>query len=260
MMFGAGEALDLLDWKRQIFRLYEEVRANPDPRSAWELWRGTRDQLYRGHPQSPLPAERRAGFPGCSYFAYDPQARVLAWVEPGARVHRDERSSTGAAFPFSSVGTARFTLADEEHSLALLWNEGYGGGLFVSFQDETNGQETYPAARYLLDTVKGADPTTPRAPTTAHGPARLRRLKAGCPSPSGRGSGLPRSNAELGGPRDHDSSGTTAPARLLARTRAHAWYKRCEAPRPHEHVPRVGTWMREDALPDTSLAPTRTHA
>jgi uncharacterized protein len=42
-------------------------------------------------------------------------------------------------------------------SLALLWNEGYGGGIFVSFQDETSGEETYPAARYILDTVKGAD-------------------------------------------------------------------------------------------------------
>jgi uncharacterized protein (DUF1684 family) len=66
-------------------------------------------------------------------------------------------SSTGAAFPFSDVGTARFTLGGEDRSLALLWNEGYGGGLFVSFQDETSGVETYPAARYLLDTAKGAD-------------------------------------------------------------------------------------------------------
>ncbi len=66
-------------------------------------------------------------------------------------------ASTGAEFPFSKVGTARFALDDAEHSLALLWNEGYGGGLFVSFQDETSGRETYPAARYLLDTVKGAD-------------------------------------------------------------------------------------------------------
>jgi len=157
MTFGAAEALDLLDWKRQVFRLYEHVRANPEPRSAWELWRETRDRLYREHPQSPLPPDRRRGFPGCSYFEYDPRARVVARVEPCERVHRDVRSSTGAAFPFSKIGTAHFALGDDEQSLALLWNEGYGGGLFVSFQDETSGQETYPAARYLLDTVKGSD-------------------------------------------------------------------------------------------------------
>jgi uncharacterized protein (DUF1684 family) len=157
MTFGVGDALDLLDWKRQIFALYERVRASTDPRQAWQLWRDTRDQLYREHPQSPLPSEQRDGFPGCSFFAYDPEARVLATVEPSEPVHRAVSSSTGAAFPFSDVGTARFTLGGEDRSLALLWNEGYGGGLFVSFQDETSGVETYPAARYLLDTAKGAD-------------------------------------------------------------------------------------------------------
>lgn len=158
--FGAAEALDLLDWKRQVFSIYERVRAFSDPRSAWEYWKESRDRLFREHPQSPVPAERRADFPGCSYFEYDPQARVLARTEPTEPVHRDVVSSTGATFPFSKVGIARFALAGEEHSLPLLWNEGYGGGLFLSFQDETSGRETYPGARYLLDTVKGADQGT----------------------------------------------------------------------------------------------------
>ena len=157
MTFGAGEALELLDWKRQVFQLYEQVRASPDPRSAWALWVATRDRLYREHPQSPVSAARRSGFPGCSYFDYDPEARVLGRVEPFERALEDVVSSVGAACPFSRIGTARFTVGDEEHSLALLWNEGYGGGLFLSFQDETSGRETYPAARYLLDTVKGSD-------------------------------------------------------------------------------------------------------
>lgn len=157
MSFDAADALDLLDWKRQVFALYERVRANSDPRVAWDDWRETRDQLFREHPQSPLPAAQRADFPGCHYFEYDPGARVLASVEPSASVRSDVLSSTGAAFPFSRVGAARFTLAGEDHSLALLWNDGYGGGIFISFQDETSGRETYPAARYLLDTVKGAD-------------------------------------------------------------------------------------------------------
>lgn len=157
MTFGAGEALELLDWKRQVFALYEQVRASSDPPSAWELWRETRDRLFREHPQSPLPTERRADSPGCRYFEYDLRARVLARVEPSEPVRCNVVASTGAEFPFSKVGMARFALDGEEHSLALLWNEGYGGGLFVSFQDETSGRETYPAARYLLDTVKGAD-------------------------------------------------------------------------------------------------------
>ena len=158
MTFGARDALDLLDWKRQVFELYEQVRASPDPRAAWDLWVATRDRLHREHPQSPVPADRRADFPGCSYFEYDPQARTFGTVEPYERTHEDVVSSVGApAFPFSRIGTVRFVLGADEQSLALLWNEGYGGGLFISFQDETSGRETYPAARYLLDTVKGSD-------------------------------------------------------------------------------------------------------
>ena len=42
-------------------------------------------------------------------------------------------------------------------SLALYWLDGYGGGVFVPFGDGTSGESTYPAGRYLLDTVKGAD-------------------------------------------------------------------------------------------------------
>jgi uncharacterized protein len=158
MTFGAVEALDLLDWRRQVFLLYERVRATPDPQAAWELWVATRDRLYREHSQSPVQAARRADFPGCSYFDYDPRARVLGSVEPYERTHEEVVSSGGAAaFPFSRIGTVRFAFCGLEQSLALLWNEGYGGGLFLSFQDETSGRETYPAARYLLDTVKGSD-------------------------------------------------------------------------------------------------------
>ena len=107
----------------------------------WEYWRTARDRLFREHPQSPLPAHRRARFPGCDYFEYDPRAR-LAHVERAECVHCDVVASTGAEFPFSKIGEARFALFGD--SLALLWTEGYGGGLFVSFQDETSGQETYP--------------------------------------------------------------------------------------------------------------------
>jgi hypothetical protein len=93
MTFDADEALDLLDWKRQVFALYEQVRASSDPSSAWELWHEARDRLLREHPQSPLPAERRADFPGCRYFEYDARARVLARVESSEPVRKTARTS-----------------------------------------------------------------------------------------------------------------------------------------------------------------------
>ena len=157
MHLDAHDALDLLGWKRQVFALYSQIRATPEPRAAWELWREARDSLFREHPQSPIPIAHRSDFTGCSFFDYDPAARLLARVEPSAPARVDVAASSGQAFPFTSVGTVSFELEGEEHALALLWNEGYGGGLFLSFQDETSGRETYAGARYLLDTVKGAD-------------------------------------------------------------------------------------------------------
>jgi uncharacterized protein len=157
MTFDAADALDLLDWKRQMFALYARVREATDAQAAWENWRTTRDRLFREHPQSPLPPERRADFRGCGYFEYDQRMRILAQVDASEPVRCDVVASTGAVFPFTNVGKARFALAGEELGLPLLWNEGYGGGLFVSLQDATSGQEPYPGARYLLDTVKGAD-------------------------------------------------------------------------------------------------------
>jgi len=157
MTFGAADALDLLDWKRQMFALYARVREETDAQAAWQLWQTTRDRLFREHPQSPLPPEQRADFRGCGYFEYDPQMRILAQVEASEPVRWDVVASTGALFSFTKVGDAHFVLAGEQFALPLLWNEGYGGGLFVSLQDATSGQETYPGARYLLDTVKGAD-------------------------------------------------------------------------------------------------------
>ena len=151
------ELLDLLDWKRRIFRLYAEVRASSDPESVWRLWRDVRDELYRNHTQSPLRPEERAGFAGNSYFGYDPDLRVLADVTPAPAAPRAIRGSAGSAIAFRRFGRAGFELAGSEHSLELHWLEGYGGGVFLAFTDETTGRESYGGGRYIYDTVKGAD-------------------------------------------------------------------------------------------------------
>src|SRR5215210_5763552 len=61
---GWMNELELLEWKRRVFALYAHVRAEPEPARAVEAWRAGRDELFAGHPQSPLPAARRAGFAG----------------------------------------------------------------------------------------------------------------------------------------------------------------------------------------------------
>jgi uncharacterized protein (DUF1684 family) len=149
--------LDLLDWKRRVFALYAEVRASSDPEKAWRHWRCVRDDLFATHPQSALPLDRRAGFAGLDYFAYDPALRVLADVESAPDEARGIAGSAGSAIVFRRFARARFELAGEEHALELYWLEGYGGGVFLPFGDATSGKETYGGGRYLLDTVKGSD-------------------------------------------------------------------------------------------------------
>ncbi len=155
-VFTVHDAVDLLDWKRRIFALYEEVRATPDPEAAWNQWRETREELYRTHPQSPVPADRRAGY-GEAFFPYDPAYRVVGEIRNGASRPGVLPASTGGTFAFTRIGRVGFTLLGDEHELELSWNEGYGGGVLLAIADVTGGGETYGGGRYVLDTVKGAD-------------------------------------------------------------------------------------------------------
>jgi uncharacterized protein len=150
------DELTLLDWKRRIFALYAEVRAPADPQQAWRHWCAVRDDLFRTHPQSPLPAGERASFAGLPYYDYDPSLRVLAAVEAAERTRREIATSGEEPYSFTRFARTRFEL-DGERELDLYWLDGYGGGIFLSFADATSGRETYGACRYLLDTVKGAD-------------------------------------------------------------------------------------------------------
>ena len=154
---GAGEELDLLDWRRRVASLYTEVRAAEDPEKAWWRWREVRDELLGSHPQSPLTDEARDGFGGLAYFEYDPSYRVTARIDPADAQRIELPGSAGASFGATRFARASFRLGTQDLELGMYWLEGYAGGLFVSFRDGTSGKETYGACRYLLDTVKGAD-------------------------------------------------------------------------------------------------------
>jgi uncharacterized protein len=149
--------LELLDWKRRVFALYAAVRAEPDPRAAWRLWRAARDELAGGHPQSPLEPRDRSAFGGLDYFDYDPALRLVARLEPVEALEESPPVSRGEAIRFRRVGTLALALPGGTHRVEAYWLDAYGGGLFVPFRDATGGDETYGGGRYLIDTVKGAD-------------------------------------------------------------------------------------------------------
>ena len=151
------DRLTLADWRRRVAALYGEVRTTPDPGRAWERWRAVRNDLFRGHAQSPLPEAEREAFPGLPFFDYDPALRVLAEVLEKEPEHYEIQTSGDGTYGFSRFAEARFEVGGVSTALELYWLDGYVGGVFVPFRDATGGSETYGAGRYLLDTGKGAD-------------------------------------------------------------------------------------------------------
>jgi uncharacterized protein (DUF1684 family) len=152
-------SLQLADWRRRVFGLYAGVRqlSAKDPAAGHELWVSARDELFAGHPQSPLLPDDRARFTGLTVARYDPDWRFELEVhradEP-VRITVD--SASDGQIPFSLVGTVRVPALG---TLDVWRLTGYGGGLFVPVKDALAGRRggTYGGGRYLLDTVKGAD-------------------------------------------------------------------------------------------------------
>ena len=151
----ADPLLDLIDYRRRVNELYAEVRAlrARDPRAAHKRWREVRDNLFRSHPQSAVPPEKRADFRGLPYREYDPAFVFTAAVRPLPRESYDVDTSTGGVIRFVRFGAIDLPLG----SLEVLWLDEYSGGVFLPFRDATSGKTTYGGGRYLLDTAKGAD-------------------------------------------------------------------------------------------------------
>lgn len=150
-------SLSLLDYRRRVANVYAEVRRLPPP-EAHLLWRSERDELFRSHPQSAIPPERRSSFTGLPVWGYDQRLRFEVEVGPApesppiALPHSGEGSTPGHA-----VGTLALPLPGGTVTLTLYRLDQYGDHLFLPFVDGTAGTETYGGGRYLLDTAKGAD-------------------------------------------------------------------------------------------------------
>ena len=149
-----SEHLDLLDYRRRVAGMYRNARSNPGA-PGWRDWVRERDELFAGHPQSPI--EDQESFRGLRYYGYDSAWRVIGSFRPDSESDLDVSHSDSGSTRFERIGRIEFAIGNRTMSLDALWLDAYGGGLFVPFRDRTNGQETYGGGRYLLDTVKGAD-------------------------------------------------------------------------------------------------------
>ncbi|MHB1490625.1 hypothetical protein GALL_318920 [mine drainage metagenome] len=186
--------LDVVDWRRRVFALYQQVRERTadDPAAAHALWCSVRDDLVGRHPASPLPPSARERFTGLRVLPYDPAYRFVVEIEPvpadtppagtrgGGTVAPTAPASVRAAVgdavgasvrepgsgplvdPTGPDGAIRFARVGRVALAGLggldVWSlRSYGGGLFLPVKDALAGDRTYGGGRYVLDTVKGAD-------------------------------------------------------------------------------------------------------
>jgi len=150
-----ADATSLLDWRRRVAALYAEVRTTREPQGAHQIWREGRNELLASHPQSPIPADRRADFTGVPVARYESSLRFTAKVDTDVAPARLKmRTGTDGVVVFDRAGIVHLT---DVGDLDVWWLSGYGGGLFLPIKDTRTDGATYGGGRYVLDTVKGAD-------------------------------------------------------------------------------------------------------
>jgi uncharacterized protein len=150
------EYLELASWRRAVAALYAAVRDCGDPADGHALWRAGRDDLFRSHPQSPLPSDDPLRAGGLPYLPYDPALRFTCPVLDAEPAELAVPTSSDGTIRLRRIGVVRLP-EPVAGSLDVWWLDQYAGGLFLPLRDGTAGRESYGGGRYLLDTAKGAD-------------------------------------------------------------------------------------------------------
>lgn len=122
--------------------------------------RAEKDNWMKTNEESPLWAQRDSVI-GLKYFAPNMEFNVLAQLEPiEVKQVRVLQTSTGEVSRYLDYAWAVFTLGGKECRLLILEIMDMGpnrGTLFLAFADETSGEETYGAGRYIdLKKVPGS--------------------------------------------------------------------------------------------------------
>lgn len=156
MSTAARTAVEVVDWRRRVFALYDAVRNADLPEEAHELWRMERDDLMLHHPATPLLPEDRASFEGLPIASYDPQWRFELPILPADPGGFEFATGTDGIVPFQRIGRVE---VPDVGALDIWRLTTYGGGLFIPVRDASAGRPggTYGGGRYLIDTIKGAD-------------------------------------------------------------------------------------------------------
>jgi uncharacterized protein (DUF1684 family) len=106
--------------------------------------------LFAQHPWSPVPPDQRPSFDGPDYFPPDDSYRFdLPLHEFDVPETVRVETTTGGERPYYRCGEFRFTVGDEECTLTAYRSDPSTVRLWIPFRDETNGEGSYAAGRYL---------------------------------------------------------------------------------------------------------------
>lgn len=116
-----------------------------------ERQRERKIEYFATDQHSPIPPDQRGeAFPGLAYFepdlAYRFELPLDRYDEPESLV---VGTSADGERKYLRWGEFRFEIDGEEHSLQAYKSQPDESRLWVPFRDETNGEETYGAGRYL---------------------------------------------------------------------------------------------------------------
>ena len=126
------------------------MSADSDWKAAIERRREEKDEYFGSGPNSPIPADQREAFDGLSYFDPDPDYRFeLPLHEHEEKERVTVGTSTEGEREYARWGEFRFEVDGEAVSLQAYKADPDDDRLWVPFRDETSGEETYGAGRYL---------------------------------------------------------------------------------------------------------------
>ena len=135
---------------------HEHVHEAVDYADAILGYREDKDDFFRTHERSPIPASDRATFAGLPYFDVDEDLRFEdLTLEPytGSEPTAFEiPTSDGKLRPATRAGVFRFEVDGRSSTLTAyrFANQAPGdSSVFVPFLDLTSGGDTYGAGRYL---------------------------------------------------------------------------------------------------------------
>jgi uncharacterized protein (DUF1684 family) len=124
--------------------------------------RAEKDEFFVDHPRSPIPAADREDFEGLDYFPPDAAYRFeLPLDEHDERERITVETTRDGSQEYLRWGAFRFEVDGETTVLQAYRADPDETRLWVPFRDATNGEETYPAGRYLdleaADRTDGGD-------------------------------------------------------------------------------------------------------